>query len=281
MHSILKPIIICLITLIGTSVILSTTKTTMVQESHDEFDYALRTATQDATASLIDGNYLFGTEEETADFKVNLTSASTQFVSSFHKNLGAVIPLSKVDDMNVALSGLIGYRYIYGQYSSGANTVPFSYCYTMGNKQYEFTLGDKVFVLDIGSVDPATGKMVEEVKYLNGAGPFPESNLAEHFFSTDMTNEEFKNFIIMTRINEFLTVFYSDRANVIAYNAGSGLQFNLGTVDYASDDKSVMTKLSAIIDGPGYFAVVDYFDTELDQMVRILSFGGSELLLRE
>ena len=117
--------------------------------------------------------------------------------------------------------------------------------------------------------------------YLNDAGKTAAENLPEHFFRTDMTNEEFRDYIVMTRINEFLTVFYSDGANVIAYNADSGLQFNLGTSDYAADDPSIMTKMSAVIDGPGFFAVVDYFDTEIDQMVRILSFGGSELLMKE
>ena len=64
------------------------------------------------------------------------------------------------------------------------------------------------------------------------------------------------------------------------------MQFNLGTSDYAVSDINpdeygyIMTKMSAIIDGQGFFAIVDYNDSELDQMVRILSFGGSELIPR-
>lgn len=286
MNSILKPVIACFIALIGVALLMAGVKTEVTKDTHDEFDYALRTATQDATACLIDDGYLFGREEEIQDFAINLDAASRQFVSSFHKNLGAVVPLSVVNDMNVAMCGVVGYRYVYAQYSTGNPTLPFSYCYTIGDKQYEFTLGDKVYVCDINITDPATGKMKETVKYINNAGALPEYNLPENFFSPDMTNSEFRDFIVMTRINEFLTVFYSDDANIIACNAGSGLQFNLGTSDYAVSDINpdeygyIMTKMSAIIDGQGFFAIVDYNDSELDQMVRILSFGGSELIPR-
>lgn len=281
MSHVMKPVIAFLIALIGSTIIMTTFKQYSTTASHNEFDYALRTATQDATTSMIARNYLFGLEEETSDFKIDLETTTEQFKESFEKNVGGVNALHTVNEMDVAMSGVVGYRYVYAQYSTGATTVPFSYCYTVGNQQYEFTLGNKVYVLTVGATDPATGKMPERVMYLNDAGKTAAENLPEHFFRTDMTNEEFRDYIVMTRINEFLTVFYSDGANVIAYNADSGLQFNLGTSDYAADDPSVMTKMSAVIDGPGFFAVVDYFDTEIDQMVRILSFGGSELLMKE
>lgn len=281
MNNILRPIISCLVAVIGVGLLLCVTKGYMTDNSHEEFDYALRTATQDATASMIDDNYLFGLDEEASDFQVDLTAATEQFKSSFWHNVGGANALQNVSDMEVAMAGVVGYRYIYAQYSTGGTTVPFSYCYTIGNKQYEFTLGNKVYVCDIGTTDPATGKMRETVMYLNNKGHLPEENLPEYFFASDKTNEEFRDYIVMTRIMEFLTAFYSDSANVIAYNAGSGLQFQMGTEDYASDDPSVMNRLSSVIDGPGYFSIVDYNDAELDQLVRILSFGGAELLLKE
>ena len=170
------------------------------------------------------------------------------------------------------------YEHILAKYTDGNVAIPIAYSYTSEEEglQYEFTLGNKVFVYPISGGE-------EEVYFINNADPNPTGtkNLPEYKFHEDMTNEQFRNFILMTRINEYLTAFYSDDVNVVAINQGSGLQFNLGLSDYAAEDSSVITKLSSVIDGPGFFAVVDQNSAELDQVVRILSFGGAELILKK
>ena len=133
-------------------------------------------------------------------------------------------------------------------------------------KLYEFTLGDKVFI-----TDTTTGN--ESATLLSG--------MPEHFFSPTITNENFQRITVMKSINEYLNLFYSDEQNITAHNTGSGIDFELGLVDYAIDDPSVMNKLSAIIDGPGFFAVVDCFDTTMNQPYRLFSIGGSELKLKQ
>lgn len=159
------------------------------------------------------------------------------------------------------MAGYAGYRYIYATYNDGKTTIPYGYTYYANNKLYEFTLGNNVYVTDMSSMKETVWKL---------------SDLSEHYFSNALTNENFRIVTIMTAINNFLNTFYNDGANVIAYNAGTGLEFDLGMVDYASDDVNVMEKLSAVIDGPSFFAVVDTYDTLTNRTVRLFSLGAAE-----
>ena len=92
--------------------------------------------------------------------------------------------------------------------------------------------------------------------------------------------------MLLTRTNTVMNNWSNDELNYalrIATQDASAvlIDFELGLVDYAIDDPSVMNKLSAIIDGPGFFAVVDCFDTTMNQPYRLFSIGGSELKLKQ
>lgn len=266
MGSIVKPVITCLLTIMAVTIILTRTDTVTNQWANDELDYALRVATQDATAVMMSDNYIFGEDEESGDFGIDLQKATNQFKSSFYANIGSTMTEVSVNDMVISLSGYIGYRNIYAIYGSGQPAAAFSYTHAANNKIYEFTLGDKVYVTDRSTA-------AETITYL--------SDYSEHFFDANLTNENFRQITVMRAINEYLTLFYSDSQNITAKNAGSGVEFDLGLIDYAENDPSVMTKLSSVIDGPGIFAVVDCMDVATRQPVRILSLGAAEFVLKD
>lgn len=266
MQNITKPIITVFFAFIAVAMLLTRTNTVMNNWSNDELNYALRIATQDASAVLMDENQIIGTDEEVNEFHLDLDNASKQFKESFAVNIGSTLTENIVNDMSVSLSGYVGYRHIYGKYGNGSTAAAFSYTTYKDGKLYEFTLGDKVFI-----TDTTTGN--ESATLLSG--------MPEHFFSPTITNENFQRITVMKSINEYLNLFYSDEQNITAHNTGSGIDFELGLVDYAIDDPSVMNKLSAIIDGPGFFAVVDCFDTTMNQPYRLFSIGGSELKLKQ
>jgi hypothetical protein len=168
-----------------------------------------------------------------------------------------------VNSASVTLSGYAGYKYIYGIYTDGNTTVPYYYSYYKEdeNSIYNFTLGDNIYIKDLSTAE-------ETVIDIN--------DLDDYYFSSKITNNNFRTITIMSTINTFLDMFYGDDANVTAINTGSGVKFDLGLVDYAQDDPTVMTQLSAVIDGPSFFAVVDCWDTEINQYVRIMSLGAAE-----
>lgn len=266
MQTIVKPVIATFFTFLAVTVLLTRTNAVTSAWSNDELDYALRVATQDAGAVMMDHSQIFGTDEESNDFTVDLKNASDQFERSFFVNIGSTLTENVVNKMSVSMAGYVGYRHIYGMYGNGATTAAFSYTAYKDGKLYEFTLGDKVFV-----TNTASGAESETML----------SSLPENFFSPSLSNENFRQVTVMKSINEYLNLFYSDKQNITAHNAGSGIDFELGLIDYAANDPSVMNKLSAMIDGPGFFAVVDCFDTTMNQPYRLFSLGGSELKLRE
>lgn len=262
-NNILRPIATSLIVLMAVSLLLMRTNTVTDEWADDELDYALRVATQDATSVMMDHGFLFGIDEEESDFDIDLDYAYEQFKSSFFRNIGSTVSENTVNEMSVSLVGYAGYRYAYGMYANGTNTTPFPYSYysSADNCIYEFTLGDKVFQTNLST-------MAETTLLL--------STLPEHYFSTAVTNENFRTITVMSAITDFLNIFFSDGQNITAVNAGSGLRFDLGTVDYAEDDNAIMTKLSGVIDGPSFFAVVDCFDSRVDRVVRLFSLGAAE-----
>lgn len=266
MSSIVKPLIACLVAIIAVTIILTRTDKVTNQWTEDEISYALRVATQDATAKIMDEGFIFGAEEEAEDFDVDLTRATEQFKKSFFTNLGSTVTETVVSETNVSLTGYVGYRNIYAVYATGEPAAAFAYTYSIGDKIYEFTLGDKVYVSDLN-----TGDETETLL----------SDYPEHYFSSKLTNENFRQVTVMQAINDYLTIFYSDEQNIIAINAGSGVRFDLGLVDYAADDPSIMTTLSSVIDGQGFFAVVDCWDTQTQEIVRVLSMGAAELVLKD
>lgn len=262
MNSFIKPVIVSFFALIAVLLMMFQTNVVTDRWTTDELNYALRTATWDATSVMMDDNYLFGTEEEPENFDIDLTRASSQFKDSFYRNIGSTVDANAVNDMNITLSGYAGYRYVYGVYGSGSETVPFGYTYTEGDTMYEFTLGDNIYTVNL-----ADG--MEDTLNL--------ATLPENYFSATVSNENFRNITVMSSINNFLNVFYGDDANIVASNAGTGVRFELGTVDYAENDPAMMNNLSAVIDGPSFFAIVDIQDTRIDRLQRVMSIGAAEL----
>ena len=122
---------------------------------------------------------------------------------------------------------------------------------------YEFTLGDNVYWTDFSTKTSGVRSL---------------SAMPEHSFSSEINNNDFKNICIMNSINSFLNTFYGEKANATAINAETGVRFELAAIDYAEDDATTITKISSIIDGPSFFAVVDINNPLLDQMTRVINF---------
>ncbi len=264
MHYSIKTSIVAMLSIIVVSLILTQTNKATARWTENELRYALRVATQDAAAVMMKDTYLFGTNTETQDFDVDLEKAKAQFERSFFANIGSNIDSNLVNKMSITLSGYVGYRYVYGIYGSGSKTVPFGYTWYDGDSEllYEFTLGDKIFATNMG-----TG--AESVLNL--------SALPERYFRSDISNKNFRNIRVMSAVNDFLNVFYGDSANIVASNAGTDIRFELAAMDYAENDPTVMTKISSMIDGPSFFAVVDIMDPRLQTLQRVISLGGAEL----
>lgn len=264
MSSIIKSVTIGMIVLMFFSLVGTRVQTVTNRQAEDELSYALRVATQDATSVLVDRNHMMdGKEGDTGNFRVNLDTAEKQFRKSFAKNIGSCVSPSAVNSMNIPLSGYAGYRCIVGRLIDGRETFPYAYTYVDANQIYNFTMGDTVYVTDVSNGTETTISL---------------SGLAEHFFDADITNENFRTITIMNAISAFLSDFMSDTNNLMVLNTGSGLTFTLGGVDYTNVDPSQITQFSAVIDGPGYFAVTDLYDTQLGGRIRTFTFGGAEFI---
>ncbi len=261
MHYSIRTAVVAMFSIIAISLLTTQTNKATDKWTENELRYALRVATQDAAAVMMEESYLFDANAEVQDFAVDLERARNQFERSFFMNIGSNIDSNLINKMSVSLSGCAGYRYVYGIYGSGNKTVPFGYAYSDGTHYYEFTLGNKVFTTSL--IDGS-----ESTLDLN--------TLPEHYFNTEISNRNFRNLRVMKAINSFLNVFYQDDVNIVA-KTGPDVQFDLAAIDYAENDPSVMTKISSIIDGPSYFAVVDIMDPRLQTLQRVISLGGAEL----
>lgn len=296
-----RPVAIFLLVLIISSLTLIRVRSETNSWTREELNYAIRVATTDATSVMVNEDYLMdGNTNDYEKVTVNLDRAKTQFEASLRRNLGAAVDNSEINSMNLPIVGYVGYRYIYAilddgttltdEYgqpllddngeqlhsASGKQTFPWAYTYTttepgkdpdLNYAIYNFTLGDKIYVYKAEN-----GVSSEETLYID--------DLPENFFSPDQTNRDFATITIMESINEFLNAFSNTEYSLQAMNAGSGLSFNLGTVDYVGDDESKITGWSSVIDGPGFFAVVDMFDPQLTGSVRTFTFGGAEFISR-
>ena len=234
------------------------------ESSTDEISYALRVATQDATAVMVDRNHMMdGIEMDNGNFRINLDTADEQFLDSFYRNVGAAVSKSTVNSMNLPLTGYVGYKYIYGELADGTASFPYSYTCVKNGLVYNFTMGDQIEV-----TDPNTGA-ISNVSL---------ASLSPNFFHEDISNEDFRTITIMETISKFLTDFNSMPENLMVVNAGSGLSFTLGGVDYLGSDPSEIVEFSSVIDGPGYFAIADFYDPQLDGRMRTFTFGGAEYI---
>lgn len=277
--------------------------------AEDELDYAIRSATVDATAVMVNEDYLMdGIRNDFEKVTVNLDRARAQFQNTLYRNLGVAVDQGEINSMNIPMVGFVGYRYIYGVFEdsfvdevvkddlgnimydgagnpvvrrvlkNGASTFPVSYIYTDYVSDdtytiYNFTLGDKVYVTKV-----VGNRETEETWYLSKMAADPTKG--EHFWDANLTNKQFANMTIMSTINDFLNMFSNSEYSLQAMNAGSGLNFNLGTTDYVGDDNSKITSWSSVIDGPGFFAIIDMFDAQQSGKIRTFVFGGAEYLSR-
>lgn len=273
----IRPIAIALIVLITVGLLLVRVKSETNGWVEEELNYAIRTATTDATAVMVNEDYLMdGITNDLEKVTVNLDRAKERFEKSLYVNLGAAVDDSQINSMNIPMVGYVGYRYISGVLEDGRETFPWAYVHTvvpsgkdpsLWYTMYNFTLGDKIYVTEMKN-----GVMTDSILYL--------STLPENYFSTVHKNKDFVTITIMECVNEFLNTFSNTGYSLQAMNAGSGLSFNLGTVDYVGDDESKITAWSSVIDGPGFFAVVDMFDPQMSGKVRTFTFGGAEFLSR-
>lgn len=288
-----RPVAIFLLVLIISSLTLIRVRSETNSWTREELNYAIRVATTDATSVMVNEDYLMdGNMNDYEKVTVNLDRAKAQFEKSLRRNLGAAVDNSEINSMNLPIVGYVGYRYVYAilddgteltdefgnpvSAADGRQTFPWAYTYmtTEAGKDpklnytiYNFTLGDKIYVYKAEN-----GVSSEETLYID--------DLPENFFSPNQTNRDFATITIMENINEFLNAFSNTEYSLQAMNAGSGLSFNLGTVDYVGDDESKITGWSSVIDGPGFFAVVDMFDPQLTGSVRTFTFGGAEFISR-
>lgn len=266
MNNITKPIITGFVLLICITLLGAKTKSVTNEWTEEELSYALRTATQDATACMLNENYTIdGNEGELQNVVVDIEKATDEFEKSFALNIGAFVDPANINSMNIPLSGYVGYKQISGILSDGSSTQPYAYTYvdSVANKMYSFTLGDIFYSTNLSTYEE------QELKI---------SELPEHYFHAELINENFKTTIIMESISDFLTQFCGTEYDLVAYNVGSGLSFELGKTDY-SQDPSMITEFAAVIDGPGYFAVADLMDPQLSGIpIRTFTFGGAELV---
>lgn len=265
MNVVTRIVITLLAVVMMTGLMTTRTKTVTEDWTDNELEYALRVATQDATSVLMDENYsLDGNTIDPEDITVNLDRAMEQFDSSFQKNIGSHIDPEFFSNMNIPLYGYVGYRYIVGRTYDGGYTFPYAYTCVRGNTMYSFTLNDDTVFVSVNDGAEQERKL---------------SSFSEHFFSSSMTNEEYRAYTVMSAISQFLTLYNGTDTNLIARSMGSTIQFELGRADFANDDPSVMTEFASVIDGPGFFAVTDMMEPQVSGIpVRIFTFGGSELL---
>lgn len=264
MNSITKSIITGLLLMMFFSIIGTRVNIVTNRQIENELSYALRVATQDATFALVDRNHMMdGKEGDTGNFRVNVDTAEQQFRKSFSRNIGNSISPAAVTSMNIPLSGYVGYRCIVGRLYDGRETFPYAYTYAKDNLIYNFTLGDTIYVTDSNNGSETTISL---------------SELTEYFFDSDITNQNFRTIIVMNAISQFLTAFMSEPDNLMVMNTGSGLTFTLSGVDYTNSNPSQITQFSSVIDGPGYFAVTDLYDTQIGGRIRTFTFGGAEFV---
>jgi len=274
MSNIIKPLVIIITIIIGINFMLYRVDYSFQKNRAHDYSFALRTATQDATyilRNLEDINQSYeGNKVEFQDLSIDFRKAEDRFYKTLYKNLGVAkkSDLRMFSNMNIPLVGVVGYTNVFGKLSDGTYTFPMGYTYydKAQKRTLNFTLGDNVIIKH----DNAP---VEEIKDLSAIGEL----------SNQMTNKEFRNYIIIETINKFLAMFSTDQYNLVSRNLYKGLEFDLAHADYTSNKKSY-SKKSAVIDGVGFFAVIDTFTgtySNKKRYMRIFSFGGSELLLKE
>lgn len=262
----------------------------VIETKKESYSNAIRAATTVATKQLIDLsdiNIIYdGDKREPMDITIDFDS-----LDRFREQMARVCAtqsdgtLKGVSRINIPLTGFVSYRYILGVTYDDRYLPPMGYTYYMNaaqlpaefkNKTWEFTLGNKVIVdgnewfIDGTTLKNREGTDTKDFKAFLAAFGF-------------LDLKQFSQYIVMSRIDEYLNTYSSASFNKVAEDIQAGVAFNLGKTNY-SNNRQDYTQKSAVIEGPGVFAVVDvYKGTEEKQQLyeHVVSFGGSELRVRE
>ena len=254
----------------------------------ETYTSAIRAAAQVATNEAIDtsdiNNTYDGALKEASDIPTNLEA-----ISIFKDTLMQLLESKKssslegVTNINVPLTGFVTYEYILGITYDDTYLLPMGYTYSMNDvsvpgalngKVWNFTLGNKV------TIDSDDYTIQDSLLIKNSDKDIIydlSSFLSKYGFKT---LKEFANYNVMYCIDTYLNEYSGASFNPIAKNTQSEAQFELGKSNYSSNRLEYTTK-SALIEGPGLFAIVDiYTGSGSNQHLyqRIASFGGSELV---
>lgn len=254
----------------------------------DVYTSAIRAAAQVATNEAIDtsdvNNTYDGVLKEASDIPTNIEAINT-----FKETLMRILESKKdsslagVTNINVPLTGFVTYRYILGVTYDDTYLMPMGYTYNMNDvaiptalngMTWNFTLGNKVTV---NSEDYT----IQDSSLIKDSDKNIKYDLSSFLDKYGFANlKEFANYVVMSCIDNYLNEYSGASFNPIASNTQSQAQFELGKSNYSSNRLEYTTK-SALIEGPGLFAIVDiYTGSGSDQHLyqRIASFGGSELV---
>lgn len=223
------------------------TKTRVSEASDNEWAYAYQSAIGDAGALIRGLGYTTGSDDEMEGFVGDAQKAVSQFEDSLRSNLGAAVTEAAADEVNIPLYGYIGERYVSAIYDDGGVAAAYPYTYLKEYRVYNFTLGDDVYVTDAATGDEAQTSL---------------ASFEEHFFSAELTNEEFRARTVADAIVTYLSLCFDDGIDIALLNTGAdmGLGDNLTTLAAAPD----------FIQRTGFFVVADHEDCENDERIRIL-----------
>lgn len=254
----------------------------------DVYTSAIRAAAQVATNEAIDtsdiNNTYDGALKEASDIPTNIEA-----INIFKETLMRILDSKKdsslagVTNINVPLTGFVTYKYIVGVTYDDTYLLPMGYTYNMNDVSipaplngltWSFTIGNKVTI----NSEDYTIQGSSLIKDSNKDIRYDlDSFLSKYGF---ISLKEFANYVVMSCIDSYLNEYSGASFNPIADNTQSETQFGLGKSNYSSNRLEYTTK-SALIEGPGLFAIVDiYTGSNKDQHLyqRIASFGGSELV---
>lgn len=321
---------------------------TVVDSHKEEYNDAIRAASQIATLNIIDTtdiNKLYdGDHNESSDLPINF-EALDEFRSTLSRLLEdkKSSSLENISNINIPLVGFVTYEYVigvtYGEAYKDANTLKslgYSYeeylalpddarlavdkqmrsmrgqyllpvGYTLyvpdggsidsniAGRTWRFTLGKTIYIPDspgVASYNARDGR-ITETRYTADGTKLYKTDPNGVIISTDYydigmylrtlgfnTVEELANAVVMQSINNYLNAYTGVGFNKTVDNTQMGLEFNLGQSNYSSK-KGSYTSNSAVIEGPGLFAVIDLYSgsgTDMRLYERMASFGGSELV---
>lgn len=298
MSGLAKGLFVFLILVVALSYIVYRQDVTVIDTKKDAYISTIRAASQVATREIMnvmDVNFIYdGTKREAKDIPIDMNA-----LKSFNRTLDRILQTQKdgklkdVSRLNIVMTGFVTYDYVVGvvyeggvlldddQVFSGSYLMPGDYSVhvvspqlpsEINDKIWQFTLGDKVI---IGNTDYILDGNFIKLN-ITDAGTDISSFLSSVGF---LTGKDLANYVVMSKIDEYLNNYSGASFNKVASNIGSSILINLGKTNY-SENKTNYTTKASVISGPGMFAIVDVYTGKAGNeslYERIASFGGSEL----